>query len=207
LQALSRPIAVERTGYDQAYRVGLRVLGLLLTYLLVKLVLIPRDPSVTSSMAHDGGYICIVAEQLLAGQGFVNPGHCLWFLNPDRLPIPFHNQNPGYPTAVAGVAWLFGIDVVRAAIMVSILASGLLAGFVYLLVRSYRPGWQAALSAAVAVLAVPFAWQLSSRVAPDVLTAALSIGAIAVLCAPIPRPWNWIAAGVLFGLAWLVRST
>lgn len=193
---------------SQSRRVSIVVVGLLIAFLAIRSATIPRDPSVTKAFSHDSAYICIIAEQLLAGQGYTNPAHWLVFLNPPKLPMPYHNANPGYPTAIAAMALPTGKDnVARAGLMVNILFSGLLATFTYLLVKAYRLDWKVALAAAVASLLHPVVWQYTYSVLPDTMMTALSVGVIFLLCARIPWPWSWIAAGALFGFAWLVRST
>jgi 4-amino-4-deoxy-L-arabinose transferase-like glycosyltransferase len=188
-------------------RADLGLGALLLAYLAVRLALIPADVSVTSAQSHDGSYICIVAGRLVQGLGYTNPAHWLVFLNPPSLPMPYHNANPGYPTLVAATMAALGTDAPRAGVIVSLLSSGAIAALLYGLVRSFGRGPGTAAVAAAAGLLLPESWTLSFRIAPDLLMTALSLAVIYVAYARPAGALNALAAGVLFGLAWLVRST
>lgn len=175
---------------------------------MVRLALIPDDASVSSGFLHDSAYIGIVARNLLAGHGYVNDANWLLFLNPEQLPMYFHNANPGYATVTAGVMAITGLDAARAMFSVSILGAGLIAigawGIARHVVRD-RHGWLPVLVGGAALL-FPANWRLSFLALPDALATGLVMCLFAVLL-HARNTWLWGAAGVLFGLAWLVRST
>ncbi|MBK8247269.1 MAG: glycosyltransferase family 39 protein [Gemmatimonadetes bacterium] len=176
--------------------------------LAARLVLIPTDASISSGFLHDSAYIGIVARNLLAGHGYVNDANWLLFLNPEQLPMYFHNANPGYPTATAGVMALAGLDAARAMLVVSILGAGLIAIGAWGITRHVvkdRQGWLPVLAGASALL-FPANWRLSFVGLPDALATGLVLCLFAVLL-HARATWHWVAAGLLFGLAWLVRST
>ncbi len=182
------------------------ILVLLFGYLFLHLALLPTDASVSGGFSHDSAYIGIVAGQVNAGNGFVNPAHWLLFLDPPSLPMPFHNANPLYPTAVAACTYFTGLDAARSGFVVSALASSLLMLVVYLLCRHYdQPVWFALLAAAAAGV-FPSNLRDSWSVLPDGLATALLAGMV-LLVVRARRPVNWVWAGGAFGLAWLTRST
>lgn len=177
----------------------------LLVYAVLRIVLIPAAADVTRSFSHDGAYIAIVARNLLAGRGLVNDASWLVFLDPARLPMPFHNANPLYPLATAGTAALTGGDVVYAGLVVSALSSALLVLAVMWLV-SYFTTRRVALAVAVMAALFPPIYQLSLSMLPDALCLALSVAFLAAFLRA-ERGGTWVAAGILFGLAWLTRSS
>ena len=177
----------------------------LAAYCVLRLALLPADGAVCGGMSHDGAYLSIVADQVRTGHGFVNPAHWLLLLNPEKLPMPYHNANPGYPASMSVLGALPGMDVVRAGFAISALSNALLALAVFALVRHYAR-WQAAALVAVAVATSPAMWRDSLNLVPDALCTALSVAAIAL--AVRRRGWAGAAlAGIVLGLAWEMRSS
>lgn len=180
--------------------------GLWGLYVIARLLLLPADGAVVNGFIHDSGYISIVAERVRDGAGFTNPAHWLLFLNPPQLPMPFHNANPGYPALIAALSAMFGMDVVYAGLLVSALSSALLAVAVFALVQRFSGEARFSALCSVAVTLFPPLWRTSFVVAPDALATALGVSAIAVaVWAGSTR--GWALAGLLFGAAWLGRST
>lgn len=177
----------------------------LLVYVVLRIALIPSAADVTRSLSHDGAYIAIVARNLLAGRGLVNDAIWLVFLEPAALPMPFHNANPLYVLATAGVGAVNGGDVVHAGLVVSVLSSALLVLAVTWLV-SYFTTRRVALAVAVMAALFPPIYQLSLAMLPDALCLALSVAFLAAFVR-IDTRWTWLVAGALFGLAWLTRSS
>src|SRR5262245_30605503 len=108
-------------------------------YAALRLVLLPPgDPSL-KGFSHDSAYITLVAQNLLDGRGYVNDAHWLVFLDPPALPIPYHNANPLYPTLIAGVSLITGLNPIAAGFAVSALSGvGVLAALLWL-VAHYTP--------------------------------------------------------------------
>jgi hypothetical protein len=103
---------------------------------------------------------------------------------------------------IAAVSWIFGADVVWSGFLVSALASVLLAFAVYSLVLPFaRSRMFSALCASFIVL-FPVHLRDSLSYVPDALSTALTIWCLALL---VRRRFLW--AGVVFGCAWLCRST
>src|SRR5262245_21191066 len=174
-------------------------------YGVTRVWLIPTDGAVTTGFSHDSGYICIVAQELRDGNGYINPADWLLFLNPSRLPMPYRNANPGYPTAIAAFSKLLDVSVVYAGFLISALSSWLLVAAVFLLVNQYTRGlWFPALAGGVAA-SFPVLWQESLTLLPDALCTALVISVLA-LAVRAKQRWHWFVVGALFGCAWLVRS-
>ena len=179
---------------------------LLAVYVLVRLLLIPSDPSVDAGFTHDGGYIAIVARNLAAGRGLVNDACWLMFVNPPHLPMAFHNSNPLYIVATAGVSSWLHCNTPYAESVVSVLSNGLLGIAVFLLVLRFVPRvWPAAIAGAAAMLFPPN-WTESFMTTSDALATGLLFCAVAAWVWA-GRPVHWLGVGALFGLAWLTRST
>lgn len=181
------------------------IVACLIAYAVLRIILIPSGPEVTRSFSHDSAYIAIVARNVLAGRGLVNDASWLVFLNPPALPMAFHNANPLYILTTAAAAWLTNGDVVRAGLIVSAVSSALLVGAVMWLVSCFTTR-RVALVVAVGTALFPPVYQLSLSMLPDALCLALSVAFVAAFVREQQR-WTWIAAGVLFGLAWLTRSS
>lgn len=185
---------------------GAACLAALALYTAVRLLSLPAGAAVSGGFSHDSAYLCIVARQLKAGRGYVNPAHWLLFLNPPSLPMPYHNGNPLYPTLIAGISALGGLDTPRAGLAVSAVANSILMLSLFALLRRFgQPVWFSSLCA-VAAGVFPVNWADSTSVLPDALSTAL-VWACAAAVAGARKSWRWLAAGALFGLAWLTRST
>jgi 4-amino-4-deoxy-L-arabinose transferase-like glycosyltransferase len=178
---------------------------IVLAYAVFRILCIPADPAIANGAGHDGAYLSMVARNLLAGKGFVLDSLWLVLLNPASLPMPYHNANPLYPVAVAGVSRLAGTDVVRAAFLVSALSSaGVLAAVAAILTR-FGNGIYRALLIAGFVVVFPVVWDVSWCNITDEFSLMLLLAA----CAAALRSGRlgWVAvAGLLYGLSWLARS-
>lgn len=178
----------------------------LLAYTLFRLWLIPSDVAVTAAFTHDSGYLSIVARNVAQGAGFINQAHWLLFLDPPRLPIPYHNANPFYPALSALVSQLSGWDVTHSGAVVSLLGHVILGVAVFLLVTAFEVGPLIGCLAAIAVMFFPVNFRESFAVLPDALATGLGVAVWAVVVRA-RSSLHWLAGGVLFGLAWLTRST
>jgi 4-amino-4-deoxy-L-arabinose transferase-like glycosyltransferase len=186
-------------------RPGWWLLAGLAAFTAMRLAQIPKGGMDYHGFSHDSGYIVIIARNLLAGRGYVNDAHWLVFLNPEQLPVPYHNANPLYPTAVAGVAALTGGDTVWAGFAVSVLAGSMLAAALYVAAGRFETAtWRRVLLAAAGVF-FPTVFEATQPILPDALCAALLACFVAAL---VWGGWkNDLAAGAALGLAWLARST
>jgi hypothetical protein len=199
------PASAVGTAAENRRRLSLLVLlGML--YAVVRVLLIPADGAATKGFTHDGGYITIVAERVRDGAGFTVPAHWLLFLNPPSLPLPFHNANPGYPTLIAALSAVLGEDVIYVGLLVSALSNLWLALAVLVLVQHFSAELRFSALCAMAVALFPPLWRISFVLAPDALCVALVVSALAA-AARARSSRGWLVCGVLFGLAWLVRST
>ncbi|MGQ0648521.1 MAG: ArnT family glycosyltransferase [Gemmatimonadaceae bacterium] len=178
----------------------------LVLYVVLRTVWLPDDVALTAAFLHDSGYIGIVARNLLAGRGYVNDANWLLFLNPPSLPMYFHNANPLYPTLMAGAMGATGWDPARAAAFLSIIGSVLTSLGVFWLVRRFYAGRWFPIGCALLAILLPANWRISFAVLPDSLATGLVLCLLAVVV-HADRWWHWAAAGVLFGLAWLTRSS
>ena len=175
-------------------------------YTAVRLALLPADPEVVPGFSHDSNYIAIVANNLLAGRGYVNDALWLVFLQPEQLPVPYHNANPLFPTAVAGLTWLTGQSAAWAGLALSAASSAALFAALFVLAGlCVRPVWQQALLAAAGTF-FPAVFEDSLSMLPDAPCTALQAWCAASLfCARGPRAAA--LGGGFFGLAWLTRSS
>jgi len=188
----------------QAGKLGLPLCALAL--LALRLALLPFSTDLAPAFSHDSGYIAIVARNLLNGKGWVNDASWLVFLQPDHLPMPYHNANPLYPLLTAVAAKVFSIQVVPAGLLVSALADVALLIGAYFLVSYWLKNTWTALVIAVAVATFPPVWKFSLQMLPDSLTLTLLIAGLACFVRAENRLFA-AAAGILFGAAWLTRST
>src|SRR5262249_47510198 len=154
-------------------------------YTALRLALLPSDGAVVGGYGHDSGYITIVADNLLAGRGYVNDAHWLVFLHPDALPMPYHTANPLYPTVVAAVAWLTGRGTVWAGFAVAAVSSSLLFAGLYVIAGRYtaRPWQRVALAAAGTFF--PAVFEDSLHLLPDALFPPPPLAAAP---RPVPAP-------------------
>lgn len=180
--------------------------GIVFVYALLRVVLVPHNADLSVGFSHDSAYIATAARNVIAGRGLVNDAHWLVFLQPRRLPMPFHNANPLYPLSIAGLAAISGTSVARAGLFVSALASVVLVSAVIFLINGFVQDWRHRLTVAFAVAMFPPLFESSLAILPDMLCLALSVASTAAFV----RSNSWVGfslAGVLFGLAWLARSS
>lgn len=124
---------------------------------------------------------------------------------PEKLPMPYHNANPGFPVLLAWISALTGMETARAALYVSAAASALLAASVFALVRFYASE-RTALVVTAGVILFPLNSVDSLSALPDALSTAFAVAAMA--CAVrTEKPWSVAAAAALCGLSWLTRSS
>jgi 4-amino-4-deoxy-L-arabinose transferase-like glycosyltransferase len=175
-----------------------------LAYVLVRVVTIPQAPLTAGGFCHDCAYLEDVAQNLRAGKGYVEDGLWLVYLQPDRLPMPYHNGGPLFPTVVAGVMAMFGVSGLKAGFLVAALASpGLIAAFFFLVSR-FVPNVAAAFTISFLCALIPSIWEMSWMSLTDELWLALMIACLGALV----RIESWsmaVWAGAFFGLAWLTR--
>jgi 4-amino-4-deoxy-L-arabinose transferase-like glycosyltransferase len=177
-----------------------------LIYAGIRLALLPAGDITARGFSHDSAYVILLADNLVAGRGYVSDAHWLVFLNPERLPMPFHNANPLYPALIAGVALLTGTGTVVAGFAVSALASVLLFGALLFLLGEFVPSRLPRLLLALAGTVFSPVFESSLRLLPDALAVALTVAFLA--CAVPARSIKGdVLGGVLFGLAWLTRSS
>lgn len=174
-------------------------------YGLFRIALIPHFPEKTFSFHHDSAYLATVAQNVVSGKGLVNDALWLVFLNPERLPMPFHNSNPLYPTLVAFFSWMSGINIVSGGYILSALSSCLLAFSLFLLVEAYCKSRVAALLIALAGTLFPLTLLDSFCYLTDALFAALFFSTWAALVRNSSGR-TALLAGLLFGATWLTRS-
>lgn len=175
-------------------------------YAVIRVCYLPSDAGVAGGFSHDSAYISVVAGQLKSGNGYVNPASWLLFLNPASLPMPYHNANPLYPTVIAGVSMLTGMDTNRSGFAVSAFAHVWIMGAVFLALLRFRQPCEWAAFCAILVGLFPGTWAESLSVLPDALFMALLWSMIAIL-AKAANGRDWLLAGAVFGFAWLTRST
>ncbi len=179
--------------------------GVLGVVIVLRCLALPTDFT-TPSFGHDSAYIARLAENLLAGKGYVNDAHWLVFLQPDRLPMPYHNANPLYPTLIAGVSWLTGVSVITAGYAINVVAHALLVVLVVLLLQPWVPSFGMRGLAGVAVACFPPILVDSLTYLPDLSSLVLLLAALVCLVR-IGSVWAAVPAGLFLGLAWLSRSS
>jgi hypothetical protein len=178
----------------------------LIVYTALRVVLLPTDAEVVAGFNHDSNYVAIVAGNLLAGRGYINDAHWLVFLQLDHLPVPYHNANPLYPTAVAGAMAVTGRDAVWCGMAVSAVSSSALFAALFVLARRYLSSlWQQAALAAAGTFLTPV-FSVSLTMLPDALATALLAWCTVWLFGGSGLRATFLA-GALLGLAWLTRST
>lgn len=174
-------------------------------YLGLRLWFLPTD-WMAANFSHDSAYIARLAENLREGNGFVNDAHWLVFLQPERLPMPYHNANPLYPLLIASISAVTGMGVIPAGFAISAIAhAGLMVGVV-LLLQPWLPSLRVRCLYALGVGFFPPLFADSLTYLPDMLCLVLPL--LAVVClVRWDSPGSASLAGALLGLAWLTRSS
>jgi hypothetical protein len=177
-----------------------------LLYFVIRIALLPADRLTTGGFSHDGAYLTLVARNLMAGKGLVLDSLWLVFLQPDRLPLPYHNANPLFPILNAGFSSLFGTDVVLSSFLLSILGSVFLWASVTWLLRHYFPEHpRLTLAASFLTVLFPEPWTSSWNALTDEVWCALMVGSVAALVRS-ERKGMAVLAAAFWALAWLTRS-
>ena len=174
-------------------------------YALARCLLLPAEQAQSEYFSHDSAYITIVANNLLAGKGFVNDAHFLVFLMPEELPMPYHNANPLYPTLVAATSFLTGLDTATSGFAINALFHvGLWIGL-FVLVGYYESSPIKRFFISAGGVFFPVVFKDSLNVLPDSQATMFVVWALVFLLRP-PKG-NTLVAGLLLGLAWLTRSS
>jgi 4-amino-4-deoxy-L-arabinose transferase-like glycosyltransferase len=187
---------------DRAWIVVILAISL---YTLLRVVIIPTDAESTFRFSSDSAYHAIVAKNLLAGKGYVNDAHMFVFLNPDKLPMPFHNSNPLFTTLIAAISFVSGTGVLYSGFLLSAVSSGLLVLALTHLGRHYTGNWITAFLIGLCAAIFPPVLMESFRFLTDSLCASFFFASVAALV-HLKKRWHGLGAGLLFGLAWLIRS-
>lgn len=188
-----------------ARRAWLTIAVILVVYCIFRIWALPVDPLHAYGMGHDSAYLTIVARNLLAGKGFVLDALWLVFLMPEHLPMPYHNANPLYPVLMAFTSGLSGMDLFRSGFLLSAFSGAVLILALTALLSFFSIRPLHALLIAVCAALFPPVWVLSWQNMADGWWLALMIAAIAALVRSEKMIMS-LAAGALFGLAWLTRS-
>lgn len=177
-----------------------------LSYLMFRLIFLTEGNPSQNSFGHDSAYIAIVANNLLAGRGFINDAHWLVFLHPDQLPMPYHNANPLYVEAIAALSSISGYPSLYSGYAISAISSVVLLALLLALARLYYQSTIKCLALACAGTFFPTVFSSSHDLLPDMLWLALIT---ASLSCTVRRNHIWwaIGSGLFFGLAWLTRSS
>lgn len=183
----------------------LGVVIVIIVYCLFRLITDPANPENDFTFHHDSAYLATVAQNVVAGKGYVNDALWLVFLNPERLPMPFHNGNPLYPTLVAVLSSTTGMNIFASGYVISVLSSGLLGLSLFLLIQVYCKSWSTAALIALAGTLFPLTLMDSYCYLTDALYAALFFATWASLVR-ISSGRHAVLAGILFGATWLTRS-
>lgn len=190
---------------SQRSRVWVATAIVALVYVVFRVMLLPVDGDVIQFFARDEAYFAIVARNLVEGRGYVNDAHEHAFMNPASLPMPYHNQNPLFPTATAAVSIALSQDIPTSAYLVSIIGSALMIVGVALLVYYYDRRLWVSLFAAVAATTFPTEFIFSFAMSADTISLGLLLCAFAAVVRQQSR-WSAVVAGLLWGLAWLARG-
>jgi 4-amino-4-deoxy-L-arabinose transferase-like glycosyltransferase len=174
-------------------------------YALLRVATIPPAPETTSGFSHDSAYFTIVARNLLAGRGYVNDALWRVSLNPDALPMPYHNGNPLYPTLMAAVTFISGADTIYSGFLISALSSCFLVIAIIFMVKPYvgRVGPAVVLGFCGAIF--PPVLENSFHLLADSLFVALFFAFVAAVIR-MDTSWGRVMAGVFLGLTWLARA-
>jgi 4-amino-4-deoxy-L-arabinose transferase-like glycosyltransferase len=182
------------------------VFGLFLLYAIVRVALLPSEPSVAAGFGHDSAYLAMVADNIMSGKGLVLDALWLVYLQPVQLPLPYHNANPLFPVLNAAFSSIFQTDVIRTSFILAALASVLLWAALTWLLRYFLPNKpNLALAAAFAAILFPEPWASSWNALTDEVWCALMVAFLAAFVRS-ERKGMAALAGALWGLAWLTRS-
>ena len=127
---------------------------------------------------------------LLDGQGYVTESGQRYFF-----------RAPAYPLILGGAFAIAGGDGAHVAAWIL----GLLGMLLAIVLAARLGGWLAALTTTAAVLAVPQFWDQIVTLGIDLPQAAFYVATILLLSQP--KPAFWLAAGVLMGIAILIKET
>ena len=174
-------------------------------YTFLCILIIPGNAEFTYGFNHDSAYLVTVARNLVAGRGYVNDAHWMVFLNPDSLPVPYHNANPLYPTLMAAYSILTHSELTYSGFLISALSSGLLVLAVTFLVKPYTGSLKRAALLGFCAAIFPPVLQDSMTLMTDALVVALFFTFLAAVIR-IQIRWASFIAGISLGLAWLTRS-
>jgi 4-amino-4-deoxy-L-arabinose transferase-like glycosyltransferase len=127
------------------------------------------------------------------------------FLNPDTLPMPYHNGNPLYPTLMAVISFASGVDLIYSGFLISALSSGLLVLAITFMVKSYMGRLGPALLLGFCGALFPPVLEDTFNLGVDALFVALFFAFVAAITRMATR-WGRLTAGVFLGLTYLTRS-
>lgn len=182
----------------------LMILAIVGCYTAIRIALIPDFAEYTYGFSHDSAYLAIIARNLLAGKGFVNEAQWIVFLSPASLPMPYHNGNPLFPVLVAALSKVTGATVFHSGFVISAISSAVLLLALTSIAAVYVRSLTRAFLLACAAAFFPAILSDSLGFGTDGLATAIFFSFVAALVR-LPRRGMPIAAGVLFGLAWLTR--
>lgn len=155
------------------------------------------------AFGHDPSYLWIVARNALLGRGFVNDAHWLVFLDPDTLPIPYHNAQPLFSFLTATLART-GLDVTTSGYVVNAVAGVALVVAVAWLLRAFDVAWAWALAVGLVVTLWDPVGSLTFHYGTNALTMLFATLCFAAALSEVRFSAVW--TGVFFGLAWLSRG-
>lgn len=189
---------------DHATRLGLRPLLALIAVLgVVRVVAAFFQTDRDNAFGHDPSYLWIVARNVLLGNGFVNDAHWLVFLDPDTLPIPYHNAQPLFSFLTATLART-GLDVTTAGYVVNAVGGVALVFAVAWLLRAFQVTWAPALAVGLVVSLFQPVGSLTFIYGTNALTMLFATLCFAAALSEVRFSAVW--TGVFFGLAWLSRG-
>jgi len=163
----------------------------------------------------DGARFLNLARCIRRGEGFSTPEAWPAWMNPARLPMPETFKEPGYPYAIAAATPIAG-DGFRAGQWISLIAGLLIPFVVFALGRRIDPdpavgGFAGLLAAASPVLIAQSVYVMAESAFVLALTAAFlaaapRAGPAGSDARPAAAGIGDLIAGILFGLAFLVRA-
>jgi 4-amino-4-deoxy-L-arabinose transferase-like glycosyltransferase len=164
--------------------------------------------STEANMDPDAAHFLNIARMFREGLGFMNPAAWPAWIQPARLPMPETFKEPGYPWLIAALGGTF-----RAGQAISLVAGVLLPWATYALARRRALGTGAATLAALLVAASPLLLLQSVRVMVDSVFALVVTLLFLAASRDARDPGRNdrsvlrdLAAGVLFGAAYLLRA-